>query len=331
MNNKRKKKKKKKKNIFKSFMLFILYEIIFILLTSPFVLFYGPFNNLKKAVVYSVQASQHRYMLSWILPKSYLDSFSSTASATTVDQDMSKVKISNNSEDISVAELKDNNRFDAYIMKIGRPKRIKVAMTKYLNTRGQKTSEMAKEHNAVAAINGGTFSDSTGGKYAATGATPGGFVISDGKVIFKDVSESDKLPVTAFTTNGKLIVGQHSINDLMSKDVSEAVTFRGTPLIVDGKGQITDQAADGYSPRTAVGQTSDGTVLFLVVDGRKSLSKLGASLYDLQQIFQNYGVVNASNLDGGDSATMYYEGKIRNSPNVWSGERSVATAFVVEQ
>lgn len=325
------KRKKSKKISAKLLILFILYEFVFIAITSPFILFYGPFDNLKKAAIYTVEASQHRYVLSWFLSKSYLDKFTSVAaSSNVVSQDMTKVKVSNASKNVSLYKITDD-RYDAYIMEISSPKRIKAVMTKYEGKKGEKTSDMAKEHNAIAAINGGTFYDSTGQKYAGTGATPGGFVISNGEPIFHDVGMDEGVQdVTAFTADGHLIVGEHSINYLKSKNVSEAVTFRGSPLIVDGKGQITDPAADGYNPRTAVGQKSDGTVLFLVVDGRKSFTKWGASLYDLQKILLDHGAVNASNLDGGDSATLYYSGKIINSPNVWDGERSVATAFVVE-
>jgi exopolysaccharide biosynthesis protein len=45
----------------------------------------------------------------------------------------------------------------------------------------------------------------------------------------------------------------------------------------------------------------------------------------------NRGAVNAGALDGGYSSTMYYKGDVINSPNAWDGERSVATAFFVEQ
>ena len=43
------------------------------------------------------------------------------------------------------------------------------------------------------------------------------------------------------------------------------------------------------------------------------------------------GAINAGFLDGGYSTTMYYKGKVINSPNAWDGERTVATAFCVEQ
>ena len=43
------------------------------------------------------------------------------------------------------------------------------------------------------------------------------------------------------------------------------------------------------------------------------------------------GAVNAAALDGGYSSTMYYKDEVINSPNAWDGERSVATAFYVEE
>ncbi len=106
--------------------------------------------------------------------------------------------------------------------------------------------------------------------------------------------------------------------------------FRKPNIIINGIKQIKDRFEDGVNPRTAVGQKEDGTVLFLVLDGRK-LSKPGASLYDVQEIMKNRGAINAGMLDGGYSTTMYYKGDVINSPNAWDGERTVATAFYVEQ
>ena len=105
--------------------------------------------------------------------------------------------------------------------------------------------------------------------------------------------------------------------------------FRKPNIIINGKRQVKDKAAEGLNPRTAVGQKADGTVIFLVIDGRK-INKAGATLYDVQEIMMDRGAVNAGALDGGYSSTMYYKGDVINSPNAWSGERSVATAFYVE-
>jgi exopolysaccharide biosynthesis protein len=125
-----------------------------------------------------------------------------------------------------------------------------------------------------------------------------------------------------------LIVGSHSISQLKKLGVKEAVSF-GPPLVVNGKPTISrGDGGWGIAPRAAIGQREDGAVLFLVIDGR-SLGSLGATLRDIQDIFIQYKAVNAVNLDGGSSATMYFNGKVINRPSDALGERAVPTVFMV--
>ena len=203
-------------------------------------------------------------------------------------------------------------------------------MTKHLGKMGQRTSEMAEEKNAIAAINGGAFTGN--GENGGTASMPEGFVISEGKVIYtKDkYNETQKQNVVAFNKEGKLVVGYHSIKELKEINVQEAMCFTERSIIVDGEKQIKDHLCGGYNPRTAVGQKADGTVIFLVIDGRK-ITMPGATYYDVQEIMAKRGAVNVGVLDGGYSSTMYYDGDVRNSPNAWDGERLVATAFYVEK
>ena len=68
-------------------------------------------------------------------------------------------------------------------------------------------------------------------------------------------------------------------------------------------------SGSGANPRTAIGQRADGTVLLLVTDGRGASGHLGATASDLIEVLSKYGAVNAANLDGGSSSSMYYNGK----------------------
>ena len=61
----------------------------------------------------------------------------------------------------------------------------------------------------------------------------------------------------------------------------------------------------GYNPRTAIGQRSDGTVIFVCIDGRQANS-LGGTYRDVIDIMIEYGAVNACNMDGGSSSVMLY-------------------------
>jgi len=47
----------------------------------------------------------------------------------------------------------------------------------------------------------------------------------------------------------------------------------------------------------------------LVTDGRGASGHLGATAADLLSIMEEYGAVNAANLDGGSSSAMYYKDK----------------------
>lgn len=107
--------------------------------------------------------------------------------------------------------------------------------------------------------------------------------------------------------------------------VVEALSFRNT-LIINGKPIPYNE---GINPRTAIGQKQDGTIVLLVIDGRRGI-KQGATLEEVENILLQRGVVNASNLDGGSSSTMYYKGKVINRPCNWDGERTVATSIYVE-
>lgn len=317
------------------FFIGMFYILIFLGITTPLVLLYGPYENTKKTVVSTVLATRHSYLIKNFLSQSTIDDIlgKSNEGNVNVSQDMSKVNIKyTTGNEINRINI-STDRYDGFLLEIKNPLKVKVAMTKYLGKMGQKTSEMAADHDAVAAINGGAFVDvsSDGTEYAGTGAEPGGLVVSNGELIFpkKGLDENQVFNVVAFSKEGKLIVGNHSYAQLKELDVKEAMCFRPPNIIINGARQVKNKMEEGLNPRTAIGQKQDGTVLFLVIDGRK-ISTPGASLYDVQEILMSKGAINAGALDGGYSSTMYYKGEVINSPNAWDGERSVATAYYVE-
>lgn len=324
-----------KKRKIKIILCFIIYEIVFILITSPIYIYRGPFNTLKKITVATIMGTRHQYFVTSFLSQSEINNILNTSNVTNNSSESGKasnISKSDNNEISCYEVTSDSGRYNGYLLSIPPKYKIKVAWTKKLGVEGQRTSEMAKDHNAIAAINGGAFTDNKSQTYGGSAAIPGGFVISGGNIIYpyNNADLNKKESVAAFTKSGRLVVGEHSINDLKSMDVSEAVCFIPPALVVDGKGQISDSTSAGLNPRTAVGQTANGTVLFLVLDGRKNLINAGASLKDVQDLMLKYGAVNATSLDGGFSSTMYYNGKVINDTRSWNGERYVATALYVE-
>jgi hypothetical protein len=85
--------------------------------------------------------------------------------------------------------------------------------------------------------------------------------------------------------------------------------------------------AVGRAPRTAIGVTKDGHVLFAVVDGRQQNSR-GMTLLELALFMQENGAVDAMNLDGGGSSEMVVKGKIMNKPSD-GRERSIGSALII--
>lgn len=332
-------KRTKKKFSWKFFIMFIIFEIIFTGVTGPFMLYYGPFQNVKKSMVSAImQTKTHQYLATTFLSKDSISkilnrdasNLGSWTTGSTADEQLTDVKISNSHDDtITRYDIPGKKWPGAYMLEIKDPSRIKVGYTKKLGKEGQRTSQIAENNNAIAAINGGGFTDksSDGKVWAGTGGTPLGFVISDGNVIYNDMSENEKTSVMAMSSDGHLIVGQKSLADLKKERATEAIAF-GPALIINGKAQ---KGLDvGPNPRTAIGQKQDGTILLLVIDGRQGL-QLGASLQDVQQIMLQFGAWNATNLDGGSSSTMYYDGEVISNPSDPLGERSVATAVYVER
>jgi exopolysaccharide biosynthesis protein len=79
------------------------------------------------------------------------------------------------------------------------------------------------------------------------------------------------------------------------------------------------------NPRTAIGQVSALHYIVIVSDGRTNKSA-GLSLLELADEFFDRGCTVAYNLDGGGSATMWFNGKVINIPKdgKYFGERSVS-------
>lgn len=110
-------------------------------------------------------------------------------------------------------------------------------------------------------------------------------------------------------------------------------TVGGNPTMIEN-GQIVQENVSGSGsffvrhPRTGVGSTADGRVLFVTVDGRQPRYSVGMTLARFARLFKDLGANWALNLDGGGSTTMVVKGKVKNRPSGGS-ERSVSSALVL--
>ena len=320
---------KKKKGKLRSLLGFLIFELLFLSLTTPLLIFYGPFDNVKCTITgvlwnsYTLKGVARTFLSDKAIANILGDGYA-ISNVNTEDIKLLKFGIHHTNK-TELFDIESSN-FNGKLLVIEDPTRIKVGYSNQIPRAGQTTSSIAKRYGAIAAINGGGFIDT---KWAGTGGAPLGYIISEGKYISGESKDkTTKRDTIAFTEDGMLIVGKHSQNDLKKYNVKEAISF-GPPLVVNGKPTIkSGDGGWGISPRTVIGQKADGSVLFLVIDGR-SIKSYGATLKEVQDIMLEKGAVNAANLDGGSSATMYYDGKVINTPSDALGERSVPSVFMV--
>jgi hypothetical protein len=92
------------------------------------------------------------------------------------------------------------------------------------------------------------------------------------------------------------------------------------PLLLQNSRVILNAQSEKFSnsfiqeraPRSIIATTSQGTLLMLTVHQR--LGGAGPTLAEAAQLVQQLGVVNALNLDGGSSTTLYLGGQLLNRP-----------------
>ena len=204
------------------------------------------------------------------------------------------------------------------------PSRVKVSSLEQFNHygAGYTLKQHIEKSGAVAGINGGKYEDKGG---MGVGGWPEGIVVSNGKVLAGEPGEM--VDVYGFNKNNVLVVGKMTPEYAKGAGIRDAVSF-GPTLIVNGKAAKYSGSSGGLNPRTAIGQRADGAVLLLVIEGRKT-SSMGATMADLIEIMQEYGAVNAANLDGGMSSAMWYNGEELVSSSSIRTARKMPTAFVV--
>lgn len=173
----------------------------------------------------------------------------------------------------------------------------------------QYTSDIAESHDAILAINGDFY-----------GYRSVGLVIRNG-VLYRDV------PRTGPDTRALIIdkdgnfqlfeEGSETGQALIDKGVTQGWSF-GPVLVENGNIATPDISQQNWvsssrNPRVAIAQVGPLHYLFVVVDGRSALSK-GITLSSLAQLLKDKGAKTAYNLDGGGSATIWFNGKVINRP-----------------
>ena len=304
----------------------ILMVLIILLVSIIYVFEKGPSTEIRDIFVVTVmQSSAAKPLARLFLSKEEVEAImeANSASDDVVISNSNAVVIDDKdlTDEISVIDIY-GPAYNGKMMIIRDPSRVYVyTLPDYNTSHGMLLTEMVEAEGAIGGVNGGGFYDGGG---LGDGTAPYGFVFSRGTC---RSGFNEYWDMAGFDSNNKLVVGNMTYAEAVNRGIRDALTW-GPPLIIDGN-PVNVGYGGGLNPRTAIGQTADGTVLLLVIDGRQP-SSIGASYNDLIGIFMEYGAVNAYNLDGGNSAGMVYEGKIVNNMASINGERYIPTAVLVK-
>jgi len=230
---------------------------------------------------------------------------------------------------LEVVDVKGST-FKGKLMKIHDPSKVIVGTLDAYGAayHGLYLYEFIEKYDAIGGTNAGGFYDPNGG---GNGGTPDGLVIRDGQIAWGSAGGWYQ-NVIGFDANYILHVGDMSGQQALDLGLTSAVSFTPGPVLIkDGVNRSNTSRSNlggGMNPRTCIGQTADGTVLLMVLEGRKPGS-MGASYDDIAWLMWEYGAVNAANLDGGSSSLMYYNGEqITRGSNI-IGMRQMSTAILV--
>ncbi len=343
-------KRAKRKGTFAKILLVVLILALIGIMSLLFLL-YGPWSGFRDWLITMAMSSmRHQYLATWFyddktiqecLNKNKVVEVSGVTDENTieiVDYDKKEEVVyaneyerqilekDENNNDYKIIKIDGGNDYEGYMAVIYDPSRIEVATSSYIGRSGEYLTDISKKNNALVAINGGGFIDENN---KGNGATPIGITMSKGKLLSNSGST---FGLIGFNNENKLLLGKITSTQAKQRGIRDCVSF-GPYLILNGeKSQIYGNGGWGKAPRTAIGQRADGIVLFLVLDGNRTLGK-GATIKDMIEIFERYGAINASNLDGGTSTSMTVKGKTVNNPtnlSGGSGTRPIPSAFILK-
>lgn len=313
--------------------LVILFLLFFILGTIT-VVFRGPSETAKGLLATTLmETSAMKFVPRMYFSEEEVDLLLKKNSAVAVNEitDTSLVVIEKKEESSEEIKPEENieiidissSTYKGKLMIVKDPSKVKVSVSaeNFGDGKGMKIDEHVEKEGAIAGVNAGGFADENG---MGNGGQPLGLVIKDGRVVSGLETYSC---VIGFDYEDKLVVGSMKGTEAVERGLRDAVSF-GPVYIVNGKRSEVIGTGGGVNPRTCIGQRADGAVLLLTIDGRQATS-LGATHSDCIDILEEYGAVNAANLDGGSSTSMYYDGEIQNVPATVYGPRDIPTAFVV--
>lgn len=186
------------------------------------------------------------------------------------------------------------------------------------------TSAIAVDGGAIFAINGDYY-----------GAREKGYVVRNGKT-YRNTGYSDFREDLVIYGDGSFGIFDESktkLTDITDSELGAWQVFSFGPALVKDKKVSVEETAEVATfsklgnQRCSIGIFEPLHYFIAICEGRLKDS-YGMSLYEMATFMQNKGVETAYNLDGGGSATIWFNGEVLNRPNTNGdndiGERKIS-------
>ncbi len=228
----------------------------------------------------------------------------------------------------------ESETYTAHVMIIRDPSWVYLSCTNdgrfSMNQPGPLLPEQIAAEGAIAGINAGTvyYDPST---LEENTNMPSGMVVSGGEVLWNSGNpRNGATGFAGFNADHILIVAETMTEELVWQlGIQDGCQF-GPVLLMDG--QVNSgiyNASSGFRARSCIGQRADGSVVFLCIDGLREGS-FGGTLQDCIDLLQEYGCVNACNLEGGSYASMFYQDRqVNNFPLFQEEPQPMPTFWMV--
>jgi exopolysaccharide biosynthesis protein len=160
--------------------------------------------------------------------------------------------------------------------------------------------DIAKSVGALLAIDGDTYT-----------RVKNSFVIRNG-VLYRD-TPIENTDLCVLYRDGRMETkawGTFTAQEIIDADPWQVWGFGPALLDENGHAMEIEHTLSGHNPRAAIGYYEPGHYCFVIVDGRDHDWSEGMRLSALSRLMEDLGCKAAYNLDGGDSAQMYWNGGI---------------------
>ena len=227
-------------------------------------------------------------------------------------------------DDTIIVELEQKRMYDSDVfiayVKIATPSQLRTAVAgqKIGSSSTNHTSTICQNYNGIVAINGDYFTK-----------TKAGYIVRMGETYREKTSQNMDLLLIDELDDFHIYLHGHDVQEngvasFLSEHEIVNGFFFGPALVVDGEVQ---EIPENYqfdphqkNPRAGIAQLGTLTYALVAVNGRTDQSA-GVTLAEFADIMGQLGAEQAYNLDGGNSATLAFNGEVYNDKP--QAERSV--------